>query len=548
MKPKKGWIWPALLVLVALIGAGYYYRTNITRLVQGQQWTGLATTAQARGDGSDSGNLKTTTIRPATDSSKVSAAGNIEVAGQQSAVLLVAGLVTEVTVEVGDEVAAGDLLVALDTVDLERAVQRSELELAAGKAQLDGLLEPVDPADIAAARANLTSAKENLIAVQAGPSAIELAALETGLAAVQERYRELEAGKSEAELTQLAVELHKSFIALQQAQEAYDKIAYRGDIGSTQQAMTLQETTIDYDAAKAAYEIATEPPSPADLQEALKAIKEAEYQLESLRQQPTAADLAAAEAQVAAVEADLAQLLAGPGEADLHAAELQLQQAQLGLEEAEGNLARAKLRAPIDGTVLAVEAEVGQQGAAGMLAVTLADLTNLELTVNVAEVDVGKVRTGQLAQVTIDAFPDRIFSGVVRRIAPASESEGGVVNYAVTIQLDNLDLDGVRPGMTAVATISDDILKASWLVPTNALRERDGGTMVVVVRDGQQTRVRVTPGTSQGEWTIVQSPDLQANDEVVGEVSSFLEEGGNSGGGPRGPFGPPRGGGSRGRP
>jgi HlyD family secretion protein len=546
MKRKKRWIWISLVVIIPLIGAGYYYRTNITRLVRGQQWAGLATNAQARGDRPDPGNLKTTTIRPATDSSKVGAAGNIEVAGQQSAVLLVDGLITEVTVEVGDEVAAGDLLVALDTVDLERAIQRAELELATGQAQLDKLLEPADPADIAAAQANLVSAKENLAAVQAGPGAVELAAMETALAAVQERYRELEAGKSEAELTQLGVEFHKASIALQQAQEAYDEIAFRGDIGSTQQAMTLQENTIDYDAAKAAYEIATEPPSQADLQEALKAIKEAEYQLESLRQQPTAADLAAAEAQVAGVEADLAQLLAGPSEVDLREAELELQQAQLDLEEAEGNLARAKLRAPIDGTVLTVIAEVGQEGASGMPVVTLADLTNLELTVNVAEVDIGKVRADQLAQVTIDAFPDRVFTGVVSRIAPASESEGGVVNYSVTIRLDNLDLDGVRPGMTAVATISDDTLKASWLVPTNALREREGRTMVMVVRDGQQTRVRVTPGTSQGEWTIVQSPDLQADDEVVGEVSSFLDEDGNSGGGPRGPFGPPRGG--RGRP
>jgi HlyD family secretion protein len=298
--------------------------------------------------------------------------------------------------------------------------------------------------------------------------------------------------------------------------------------------MDLQTATIDYDTAKAAYEVATAPASQADLQAALQAIKEAENQLAALT--PTAAELATAEAQVAGAEAALATLLNGPSESDLQTAKLNLEQSQVDLAEAQANLAQARLQAPVDGTVLAVNVEVGQQVTSGLSAMTLADFKALELTVNVAEVDIRKVQVGQPAQITLDALPDGIFKGVVSRIAPTSATAEGVVNYPVTIRLDDDNLSGVRPGMTAVATLQGETLKAEWLVPTSALEEFEGTTTVEVVRDGQRSRVEVARGTPQGEWTVVQSPELRAGDQVVGEVSSFVEEGNNFGGGPRGPF------------
>jgi multidrug efflux pump subunit AcrA (membrane-fusion protein) len=169
----------------------------------------------------------------------------------------------------------------------------------------------------------------------------------------------------------------------------------------------------------------------------------------------------------------------------------------------------------------------------------MADLTALELTVNVAEVDISKLREGQPASVTIDAVPDQVFTGEVVWIAPSSESDSGVVNYPVTVRLNDVDLAaGSRPGMTAVATIADERMEAGWLVPSSSLVEFEGETSISVIRNGQRVRVTVTPAQTQGEWTVVQSSDLQAGDKVVGEVASFLDEENGFGGG-RGPFGPP---------
>ena len=513
MKSKKLWI--AVAVIAVLLGAGYVFRDSLMGMISPE------TTAQARREAQAAGN--TVIIRPATDVTQVSAAGNIALAEEEAVMFEVEGVIDEVLVEIGDEVSAGDLLATLKTVDLERAVEQAELALDIKRNALDKLLEPVDPADIAAARAQLESAQESLADLRAGPNTAEIAAAEASLAAAQASYADLLAGSSEAELTQQSAELHRAFIALQDAQEAYNEIAYSDTIGQSQQALNLQQATIDYDVAKAGFDIATESASQADIQTALKAIRQAESDLENLA--VTRAELASAEAGVSNAEAGLADLLNGPSEAEIRDQELAIEQAQIDLQEAESDLANARLRAPIDGTITTLDAGVGEKVTADIsAAIYIADLTQLELTVDVSEVDVTKTYVGQPAQIKLDAFPDRAFSGAVSRIAPTSNSESSVVNYEVAILLDNLNLDGVKAGMTAVATISDDANQQAWLVPTSAINEFEGETTVTVVRNGSENAVAVERGVSQGEWTTVQSPDLQEGDRVVGEVATFVDE------------------------
>jgi HlyD family secretion protein len=532
MKSKKVWIL-FVLIIIALLGTGYYLRADIAGLLG--QGSGATASAQGPGGSIDLANITTTAIRPASEAGQVSAAGNIELSSQRPVVLQADGIVTQVAVEVGDVVAADDLLVALDTTDLERAEKQAELNLSSAQVQLAELLEAADPAEIASARASLASAQQNLAEVQAGPSAAELAAAEASLAAAQASYQELEAGPSEAELTELSADLEKTMIDLQQAQWDYDQVSWRGDVAASSQAAALQQATIDYEAAKAAYEIAVEPASEADLQDALSAIQSAQDQLDTLRAQPTPGDLAEAEAEVASAQAQLDELTNGPSEAERQAAEISVEQARLDLEEAQANLAQAQLRAPMAGTTLSVDVEVGEQVTAGTSAVTLADLNGLELTVNVAEVDIGKIHLDQAAEITVDALPDEVFKGVVARIAPSSESESGVVNYPVTIQLSDTDLSGVRPGMTAVADLLGEEAADSWLVPTSALQERAGETVVMILRDGQPTAITVTTQGSEGEWTVVQSADLKEGDQAIGAVSSFLDQdSGSTGFGPGG--------------
>ncbi len=532
MKSKKFWV--IIVALIVLGGAAFFFRNSISNVMGGDSNAQANTTELTE---------SAIAIRPAIDTVQVSATGNIQLVEQQSAVFEGSGIIAEVYVDVGDQVAVGDLLLALETDDLERAVRQAELALAVSQNQLDQLLEPATQADIDAAWADLAAAKESLADLQEGPTESERAAAEANLTAAQASYRELLAGLSEAEMTQLSADLHKAYLTLQQAQEAYNEIAYRGDIGQTQQAMDLQTATIDYDTAKAAFDVATASASQSELMDAQRAIVEAQVQLESL--ETTKADLLSAEAQVASAQASLTSLLNGPTEGEMRDAELAIEQSQLDVESAQADLDKAELRATIDGIVLSVDVEVGQKTTSDLSsALIIGDLTTLELPVYVAEVDINKVELGQPVNIAVDALPDQIFTGAVSRIAPISESTSGVVNYEVMVRLNDLNVeDGVRPGMTAVATILSDDAANAWLVPSSALIEFEGQQYVRLVRDnGQPNRVAVTPGTSQGEWTVVESEELQAGDKVVGQVASYVDEeetrfGPGRGGGPFG--GPP---------
>jgi HlyD family secretion protein len=461
---KRGLIWFSGLIIIVLIGVGLFLSGDVA--------LGPATSSAQQPTP-----VPTATIRPATQVAQVSAAGNVDLAVQQPVVFQVSGTVDSVPVQVGDNVKPGDTLASLDTTVLQQAVQQAQLTVGQDQAQLDDLVAPPLQADVQAAQADLASA--------------------------QAAYQNLLAGETQDQITQLSATLIKAQIALQQAQQAYDQVAWRNDVGASTEAANLQSATIDYQSAKAAYDQAIAP--------------------------PTAADIASAKAAIVDAQDKLDQLLASPNQASKRADELTIQQAQLNLAAAQANLAQAVLRAPISGTVLAVDVQVGQIVSSGTEAVTLGDLSTLELVVDVAEVDVPRIAVGQPAQISIDALPGKTFKGAVERIDPSSTSVSGVVDYLTTIRFTSSDLSQIRPGMTAVASIVNTQESSGWLVPQNSVHKGTKGSYVLVVQNGKQTQVNVTTGPTDGEWIVVFSPALHAGDVVVGSVTTSSSQSGAGG-------------------
>ncbi|MEZ4609309.1 MAG: efflux RND transporter periplasmic adaptor subunit [Caldilineaceae bacterium] len=312
-----------------------------------------------------------------------------------------------------------------------------------------------------------------------------------------------------------------------EAQRNYDAIAWRENLGMTAEAATLQEATIDYEAAKAAYAEATAPADDSELQSALSAAQSAQVQLDELRDSPTEAQIATAQAQLASAQATLDDLLDGADAQEVRNAEISLEQALLDLEEAYANLAAATITAPMDGAVLEISATRGEQINAGAVAATMADTGLLELTIDVAEVDIVQVAAGQPVDVEIDALSGRTFAGVVDTIAPATDATTGVVSYPVTIRLTDDDLTGVRPGMTAVATIRNTTAAAEGscqLVPTSAIQTRDGVSQMTVVRGESSQKSsrwsRVHPGRVDGG--AFRSPSGRQG--IQGSLASYVNE------------------------
>jgi HlyD family secretion protein len=516
----------ALVVLCALAGGGYYAARQIGLI--GQTSTAAAQAAAT---------LPTVEIQSVDVlQSEVSASGNLTLVSERSVALEVAGIVQEVLAGVGDAVTAGDVLVRLDATDLERDLAVAELNVENAKISLEDVQEPATAAELAQAEANLQEAQANLADVEAGPSAEEIAAARSSLAAAQSSYAELTAGPSEAELTQLSADLKKAEITLAEAQGAYDKVAWQGNASS--QSADLQSATIDYESAKAAYTEATAAAANSDLQNAAANIQSSQSTLNDLLNSPTAAEVSTAAASVADAEATLADLQRGATANEVRVAEITLEQALIELETAQRNLGAAAVTAPIDGIVTSVDAEIGVRKSADAVVMTLTDPQQLELSILVAESDMPNVALDQAATVEIDALPGQTFAGVVAEISPVNDTGSTAVSYPVTVRLTEDNLTGVLPGMNAVATLRREqaVAADSWLVPTNALRTQGDTSTVMVLRGEQPTPITVTPGTIQGEWTAVSSPDLQAGDKVVGSLSSSDDSssGGFMGGPPPG--------------
>jgi HlyD family secretion protein len=210
------------------------------------------------------------------------------------------------------------------------------------------------------------------------------------------------------------------------------------------------------------------------------------------------------------------------------AAEAQVKQAEASLRQTQIDLSNTYIKAPVDGTVVSRQVNVGQTVAASLAAPTLfeiaQDLTKMQVDTNVDEADVGRVRVGQQATFTVDAYPSRVFRGAVTSVRQAPINVQNVVTYDVVIGVSNDDLK-LFPGMTANVKILVDHRANVLKVPNAALRYKPGDavtrrtagaqTVWVPGSDGKPQPLPVQLGISDGTWTEVRSGDLKEGQPVI---------------------------------
>lgn len=172
-------------------------------------------------------------------------------------------------------------------------------------------------------------------------------------------------------------------------------------------------------------------------------------------------------------EIDAGEAALAVARADEASAKAEIQRAEADLAFNETNLSKAIIRSPIKGIVLSRLVEPGQTVAASLqtpVMFTIAeDLARMELHVDVDEADFGKVKRGQNAAFTVDAYPDRSYQGKVTEVRFSPKTVQGVVTYETLLAVENPDLTLI-PGMTATAEIVVKEVKGALLIPNAALR------------------------------------------------------------------------------
>ena len=202
------------------------------------------------------------------------------------------------------------------------------------------------------------------------------------------------------------------------------------------------------------------------------------------------------------------------------------------MQNMQDTMDRYTITSPISGTIIEKAAKVGDALSTGSDLCTIYDLSYLEMTINVDELQVSSLSVGQTVQVTADAVQDRTYEGIVTRVSMKGDTSGGTTTYPVTVRID--ETDGLRPGMNANAEIVVAQAKNALAVPNAAVVR---GSYVLVTQDSPSAvnadpdmvapdgfvYVKVKLGVSDSDYTQVVS-GLTAQDTVGYDPSSVSSD------------------------
>jgi len=224
--------------------------------------------------------------------------------------------------------------------------------------------------------------------------------------------------------------------------------------------------------------------------------------------------------------------------AQIKVSEAQIQQAQAALDSSAINLKYAKILSPVNGTVISRNIDIGQTVAASFQTPTLftiaQDLTKMQIDTSVDESDIGKVKAGQKAAFTVDAYPESTFNGKVSVVRNAPINVSNVVTYNAVIIVDNTGLK-LKPGMTANVSVETESKQSVLLVPNAALRFKPAisaatpdqkgtkgpkGPGVWILENNKPKNVKITTGISDGNYTEVISSELTEGQQIITDSSN----------------------------
>ncbi len=242
--------------------------------------------------------------------------------------------------------------------------------------------------------------------------------------------------------------------------------------------------------------------------------------------------------------------------ANVTSADASVSQAKIALDLSKVDLSYAVIRSPVDGMVITRKVSVGQTLQAGMTVPVLfqvaTDLTKMKVECSVDEADIGRVKEGQKAQFSVEAFANETFSGVVQQVRYAATTTSNVVTYTTVVNVDNPEKK-LRPGMTATVSIIAGEAKNVLRVSNAALRftpdlpqaqilqiMKEAGERMMAQRQqqggttggapqGEAAPQKARPEGSQGPRTGQSSQMTQMGDPQAGQAGGQRGQGGQGG-------------------
>jgi len=363
----------------------------------------------------------------------------------------VAGRIIKLSVDEGDRVKAGQVLIELEPQEASAQVAQAQAAVVQAEAKVAQAQHAVT------AQQQVTSAQVAQAQAQVASAATGVPQMETALA-MQERTAQEAVSAAQAQLNSAQAQVGSARSALVKA---------RADLGRQKALFAQGAVAADQvDAAQAAYDAAV-----AQDRAATEAVAQAGANLASARAnlmqvEIKRKDVEAARANVAQARAGLRNAQSGytviaQRQQDLAAAKAALSQARANLQYLQVIAGHNTIVSPRNAVVQVKNVEQGEVVAAGTALYTLVDPQDIWLRAYIPQDQIGRVRVGQIAHVSVDSFPGRVFEGHVIAISSKGEFTPGNVQtrgdrvrlvFSVKIRLDNRD-GSLKPGMPADAEI-----------------------------------------------------------------------------------------------
>jgi HlyD family secretion protein len=201
-------------------------------------------------------------------------------------------------------------------------------------------------------------------------------------------------------------------------------------------------------------------------------------------------------------------------------AKISMENAQSSLENAQETLDDYSITAPISGEVVTKTAKAGDKiegGSDGTLCV-IYDLSYLEMTMSIDELDISDVAVGQEVQITADAVEGTTYTGVVTKVSVAGTTSGGITTYPVTVRID--ETEGLRPGMNVDAEIILESAEDVLAIPSGAVNR---GNTVLITADSPSAANAVDQEAPEGYVYV--EVETGISDDSYTQVLSGLQEG-----------------------
>ncbi|MBW4685912.1 MAG: efflux RND transporter periplasmic adaptor subunit [Komarekiella atlantica HA4396-MV6] len=386
------------------------------------------------------------------------------------------GVLAQLYVEQGDRIQQGQILARMDSANIDAQIRQYRANLTQSQAQLSEAVAGSRPQEIAQAKARLAQAQAQLAAARAG-----------------NRPQEISQAQAQVDSAQAKVNYTSEQV------KRYEYLYQQG----AEKKQLLDQAISEDKSARAA------------LEEARKRL--------SLVQSGTRQE-EIDQRQAAVTEARAALVLLEDGtrpeeivqrQAAVASAEAQLKGVQVQLED-------TIIRAPFSGIVTQKYANVGSFVTPTTSASTSASATSssivavargLEVLAQVPEADLGRIKQGQQVEIVADAYPDQVFKGNVRLIAPEAVVEQGVTSFQVRVALDT-GIDKLRSGLNVDLTFLGDRVNNALVLPTVTIVTENGKTGVLMPDQNNKPQFReVTVGAQIQDQTQILD-GLQAGDRV----------------------------------